>query len=287
MAPNTAKQKKKKPIWLKKMLGNKKFCIGGVLLLIIVFMAIFAPYLTKYDYSAMKVGKLCERPSAAHILGTDNFGRDVFTRVVYGARISLLVSLTCMLLSVLIGTTIGLISGFVGGLFDVIIMRLSDLLTSIPSVLLAVTVSSFIGEGLQVVIAAITASFLPGAIRLARSLVLSIREREYVQAAIVIGEKKSTILFRYILPNCVAPIIVQTTGRLASAVLGEAAISYLGYGTQPPTPSWGLMLSDSQGLMWKAPYLCIIPGVAIIILVLAANLFGDGLRDLLDPKYRG
>lgn len=268
--------------------GNKKLLIGGTLLLLMVLVAIFAHVIAPFSYNEIRTSKtLFEKPSAEHFFGTDNFGRDVFSRVVYGARISLVVALVSVGLGTLIGVPNGLIAGFVGGWFDLLVMRISDIVLTIPTILMAVTITAILGSGTKVIIIALAIVYIPGAARLARSMALSIKENEYVAAAKVIGESRWRILFKYIFPNSIGPIIVQSTLRLSSAVLSEASISYLGYGVQPPTPSWGLMLSDSQLYMWQSPMLSIYPGLGILILVLAGNLFGDGLRDLLDPRYSG
>jgi len=268
--------------------GNKKLMIGGFMLLFIIVVALCAPLIAPYTYNEMRTGKsLLESPSWEHPFGTDNFGRDVFSRVVYGTRISLGVAILCVGLGTIVGVPIGMVAGYLGGWFDILIMRLSDVMMTIPTILMAVTITAIMGSGLKVVIFALALVYMPGAARLARSMVYSTKEREYVVAAKVIGEPQHRILWRYIFPNCIGPIVVQFTLRLSSAVLAEAGISYLGYGTQPPMPSWGLMLSDSQGYMWQAPILCIFPGLAILVLVLAGNLFGDGLRDLLDPRFKG
>lgn len=269
--------------------GNSKLIIGGIMLLAILVVAVLAPVIAPYTYNEMRTSKMpLEAPGPEHYFGTDNFGRDVFSRIVHGAKISLGVAVLCVGLGTIIGVPLGLLAGYTGGWFDILVMRLSDVLNTIPTVMMAVLITAIIGTGgLKVVIIALALIYVPGSARLARSMVYSIKEREYVAAATVIGEPKRRILWRYIFPNCIAPIIVQCTLRLSSAVLSEAAISYLGYGTQPPTPSWGLMLSESQAYMWQAPVQCLFPGLAIMILVLAGNLFGDGVRDLLDPKFKG
>ena len=265
---------------------NKKLLLGAIMLTVIIVIAILAPVIAPYSYREM-TSDILARPSSEHLFGTDNYGRDLFSRVIYGSRISLGIALLCVSLGTAIGVPLGMLSGYVGGWLDLVIMRISDVLLSIPWVLMAVTVTAIMGPGTHVIVIALGLVYTPGAIRLARGMVLSIRNREYVEAAKVIGESRWSILWRYIFPNCVAPILVQTTMRLASAVLSEAAISYLGYGTQPPSPSWGLLLSDAQQFMWQAPYLSIFPGVAMVLLVLAGNMFGDGLRDLIDPKMKG
>lgn len=268
--------------------GNKKMMIGGIMMLIVILVAILAPVIAPYGYAEMRTSKtLFEAPSAAHLFGTDNYGRDVFSRVIYGARISIIVALSSVAIGTIIGVPIGLTAGYIGGWFDIVVMRITDILMTIPTILMAIIVTAIMGSGLKVVIIALGIVYIPGAVRIGRSMVYTIKEREYVAAAVVIGESKSRVLWQYIFPNCIGPIIVQCTLRLSSAVLSEASISYLGYGTQPPVPSWGLMLADSQLYMWQAPLLCIFPGLAIMFLVLAGNLFGDGLRDMLDPRFKG
>jgi len=278
-----ARETRKKNI--RRFFRNKKLVFGTITLLIIIILAIFAEQIAPYSYREM-TADLLQKPSQAHIMGTDNFGRDLFSRILYGSRVSLIVAFTCVAIGTIVGVPLGMIAGYVGGWFDVVIMRISDIMLSIPWILMAVTVTAILGPGTHVVIIALGLIYTPGSMRLARGLVLSIRSREYVDAAKVIGESKGAILTKYIFPNCFSPILVQTTLRLASAVLSEAAISYVGYGVQPPTPSWGLLLSEAQTLMWQAPYLSIYPGICMVILVLAGNMFGDGLRDYLDPKLR-
>ena len=274
--------------WLPMARGNKKLVIGAALMLLIVLVAVFAPLIAPYSVNQMMTSpRQFAPPSLDHLFGTDNFARDVFSRVVYGARISLGVAVVCVLFGTLMGVPIGMLAGYVGGWFDALVMRVSDVLMSIPTILMAVAITAMVGSGLQVVVITLALVYVPGGARLARSMVYSVKEREYVAAAKVIGESRGQTLVRYIFPNIVAPIIVQATLRLSSAVLAEASISYLGYGTQPPTPSWGLMLADSQVYMWQAPFLAIFPGLALVLLVLAGNLLGDGLRDLLDPRFRG
>jgi len=256
-------------------------------MLIIVVMAVFAPLIAPYSFNQMMTSdRPFAPPSAEHLFGTDNFARDVFSRVVYGARVSLGVAVACVLFGTLMGVPVGMLAGYVGGWFDALVMRVSDVLMSIPTILMAVAITAVVGSGLQVVIVTLALVYIPGGARLARGMVYSAKEREYVAAAKVIGERPAQTLTRYILPNVVAPILVQATLRLSSAVLAEASISYLGYGTQSPTPSWGLMLADSQVYMWQAPFLAVFPGLALVMLVLAGNLLGDGLQDLMDPKLR-
>lgn len=267
------------------VLRNKKLVFGSVMLFIIILIALLAPIIAPYSYREM-TNEFLQGPSAQHWFGTDNYGRDLFSRVIYGSRISLSIALLCVSLGTVIGVPLGMLSGYIGGWFDVVIMRISDIFMSFPWVLMAVTVTAIFGPGLHVIVVALGLVYTPGFIRLSRSLALSIKSREYVDAARVIGESRTSILLRYVFRNCIAPIMVQATLRLSNAVLSEAAISYLGYGTQPPSPSWGLLLSDAQQFIWQAPYLSVFPGIAMVLLVLAGNMFGDGLCDMIDPKVR-
>lgn len=268
--------------------GNKKLLVGGILLILIVSVAIFADQIAPYPYDQIATSpQRFAPPSAEHPFGTDHLQRDVFSRVVYGSRISLTVGLICMAIGVGIGVPCGLLSGYLGGFVDMAFMRVCDLLQAIPYVLMAIVVTTVIGPGTQVVYVTMGLVHAPAILRLTRSMVLSVREREYVDAAKQLGESRASIMFRYVLPNSSSAIIVRAVSILSGAVLSEAAISYLGYGTQPPMPSWGLMLTDSQAYIYQDPMLAIFPGIAIVLLVISVNLFGDGLRDLLDPKFKG
>ena len=266
---------------------NKKAAVGIVLLILLALVAIFAPLIAPYGYEEMQTGANMAGPSWQHPMGTDNFGRDIFSRVIYGTRISFGLSLLVVALSFVIGVPLGLVAGYFGGKIDSVINGFANSLLSFPWLLMALTVTAIIGPGIPVIIISLGLSNAPGLIRLVRGMTLTLKNREFVDAAIVAGEKKSTVLWNYIFPNTAAPIVVNCTLSLSKAILGEASISYLGYGTQPPMPSWGLMLSSSSNYIWSAPHMCIFPGVAIVILVLAVNFFGDGLRDMLDPRYQG
>ena len=266
---------------------SKNATIGFYFLVIIVAIAILAPLLAPYDPLEMNVGTKLLAPSSEYIMGTDMYGRDVLSRVLAGTSVSLSVGLLVVVLSMLIGVPLGLFAGFIGGWVDNIIMRFTDLLLCFPWVLVALCIAAITGPGMPVVILALVIAYVPTFIRLMQGMVLSVREKEYVEAAVVTGEKRQAIIWRYIFPNCIAPLIVEATLIMSFVILSEAAISYLGVGIQPPTPSWGTMLSESMTYLWPAPYLAIFPGIAIIATVLAVNIFGDGLRDILDPRYMG
>ena len=266
--------------------GNKKALIGSIMLLIAVGAAVLAPVLAPFDPYELDVGPLLSTPDRAHILGTDNFGRDAFSRLVYGARISLMAAFIVIALSLAIGVSLGLVAGYFGGIVDYLLMRLIDMLFAFPWVLIALALAAIIGPGLKTVLISLVIVYSPILTRLTRGVVLSIREKEYVEGARAIGESNLSIMFRYILPNTVSPLIVQSTSIMGFCILAEASISYLGLGTRPPTPSWGLCLSDGTPYLWAAPHLVVFPGLAIAYLVLSFNFLGDGLRDILDPRYR-
>ena len=283
----------KESFWFKLRKGfllvtrSKKACIGATMLVLIFGVALFAGNLMPYDPSVVDSSNLLAAPSAEHWFGTDNFGRDMFSRILAGSRISVGIPLLVVVISLCIGMPLGLIAGFYGGKVDRFVVGLTNCLLCFPWILTTLALATIMGGGADVVLIALGIGFAPKLARLVRSITLSAREREYVDAAIVAGEHRRSILFRYILPNTVAPVVIQATLIMSSAVLEEAAISYLGYGVQPPNASWGLLLSDYSNYIWKKPMLCIIPGLSIMLLVLAINFFGDGLRDMLDPRYKG
>jgi len=267
------------------MLHNRNAMIGTVVLGLVILVAVLAPYIAPYDYTEMNMDELLMAPCARHLMGTDNFGRDVLSRILYGTRISVFVGLFVIFLSLLIGVPLGMVAGYYGGWVDTLVMRLVDLMLAFPWVLLALVFAAILNPGLHIVVISLTIAYVPTFIRLMRSVVMSVRNQEYVEAAVVTGEPVSSVMWRYIFPNCVASLIVQASTILACVIIGEASISYLGMGVQAPTPSWGIMISEASTYLWKAPYLSVFPGIAIIVTVLAVNLLGDGLRDVLDPKF--
>ncbi len=263
---------------------NKMALLGSFLILLQVFIAIFAPFLAPYDPYEQNLMKMTlPVGTEGHLLGTDNFGRDILSRLIFGSRISLTVGLSSVLFGLLIGVTLGLIAGYYKKL-DNIIMRLIDIMLSFPGVLLALAIIAMLGPGLINVIIAISIWSIPTFTRLVRSQVLQIKEYEYVLAAEALGVKDHVILIKHILPNCIGPIIVYATLRIASAILSAAALSFLGLGAQPPLPEWGAMVSAGRSFIYNAPHMIIVPGLAIMMLVLSFNLVGDGLRDAFDPS---
>ncbi|WP_188207690.1 ABC transporter permease [Alkalibacillus aidingensis] len=269
---------------MKRILKNKLAVVGLVIIAIQVLLALFAPIITTYAPDTQNLGAR-ELPigSEGHWLGTDNHGRDMWSRIVYGARISILVGLGSVALGLVGGVVLGLLSGYYRRL-DGIIMRLMDLLFAFPGILLAMLIIAILGTSLVNVVIAISIWSIPNCARIVRGSVLSAKKEEYILAQRSLGSNDRRIMFKHILPNITAPIIVFSTMRMATAILSTSALSYLGLGAQPPTPEWGAMIAAGQDYMWTAPHMTIVPGIAIMLVVFAFNVVGDGLRDALDPN---
>lgn len=254
--------------------------------ILLLFVAVFAPLIAPYDPNQTNIKIRLQPPSAEHLMGTDNFGRDMFSRVIYGSRISLYVGFIAVGIGAVFGGVLGAIGGYYGGRLDNIIMRCMDVLLAIPQIILAIAIVGALGTSLLNLMIAVGISQLPRYARVVRASTLTVRGQEFVEAAKAIGARDTRIILENILPNCMAPIIVQSTLGVAQAILAAATLSFLGLGIQPPTAEWGSMLSAGRQFLRNAPYLTFFPGVAISIVVLALNIFGDGLRDSLDPKLR-
>jgi ABC-type dipeptide/oligopeptide/nickel transport system permease subunit len=271
---------------------NKSALVGLYIVMILVFCAIFAPYITSYDPLIQNLdGRLVPplwdiKGSFEHILGTDDFGRDMFSRVIFGSRISLIVGVISVTISLLFGTLMGAVAGYFGGTTDIIIMRIVDIMLSIPAILLAIVIVSILGPDLFNAMIAIGIVGIPTFARIVRASVLAEKEKEYVIASRVNGSNSIRLITKVILPNCATPIIVQATMGFASAVLEAAGLSFLGLGAQPPVPEWGAMLADSLQFITTASWMIIFPGIAIFLTVMGFNLMGDGLMDVLDPKMK-
>jgi peptide/nickel transport system permease protein len=265
---------------------NKMALVGLGIVVFFILLAIFAPLLAPYDFKEQNLAERLQPPSSKHLFGTDDFGRDIFSRVIYGARISLWVGFFSVLGSVIVGSLLGIIAGYYGRWIDGIISRLFDIMLAFPSILLAIGIVAVLGPSLQNALIAIAVINIPNFGRLIRSRVLSIKQEEYVMAAKAIGMSDMRILFHHILPNSMAPIIVQGTLAIATAIIEAAALGFLGLGAQPPNPEWGKMLADSKDFLTQAPWTMIFPGLAIMLTVLGFNLMGDGLRDALDPRMK-
>ncbi|KIL13993.1 ABC transporter permease [Bacillus safensis] len=271
---------------MKQFFQHKLAVIGSVIVFLFLILAIFAPLIAPYGINEQSLGERFSAPSAAHWFGTDDFGRDIFSRVVHGARISLWVGFFSVLGSVILGTLLGLIAGYGGRVLDAVISRLFDILLAFPSILLAIAIVSILGPSLQNALIAIAIINVPTFGRLVRSKVLSIKQEEYVLAAKAVGMSHRRIVLRHILPNSMVPVIVQATLAIGTAIIEAAALGFLGLGAQAPSPEWGKMLADARPYLVQAPWTLFFPGIAIMLTVLGFNLMGDGLRDTLDPKMK-
>lgn len=260
--------------------------VGGVLVVLMVLMAVFAPLVAPYDPVAYNPIDRLQGPSLKHLLGTDIYGRDTFSRVVFGARTTLAVAAISIAIALGFGGVIGALAGFFRGRFDAVVMRITDILLAFPAILLAIALLAFLGGGFWNLTIAIAIIYAAPFARVARASVMRVREEVFVEASHALGIPPWKILLKHVLPNASAPIIVEISLRLAFAILSEASLSYLGLGTQPPAPSWGQMIADGRQILETSPWISVGPGIAITLTVLGFNLFGDGLRDLLDPRLR-
>jgi peptide/nickel transport system permease protein len=255
-----------------------------VILLLVIVLAVFAPWIAPYDPLKTSWSLVRKAPSALHWFGTDEVGRDLLSRVIWGGRASLSAGVVAVSIAVVVGVPLGMLSGYVGGWFDALIGRLTDAMLAIPFLILAIALAAFLGPSLGNAMIAIGITATPIFVRLSRGQVLSARAEDWVEAARAVGNPPARILLRHIFPNILPPVMVQATLAIAAAIIAEASLSFLGLGQQPPAPSWGSMLNTAQRFLTQAPWMAIFPGLAIFLTVLAFNLFGDGLRDALDPK---
>lgn len=271
---------------IKRLQKNRFAIIGFVVILFFIVLGLAAPLLTSYSVEEQQLVNRLQPPSGEHWLGTDHLGRDIFTRIAYGARVSLQVGFFAVTGALIFGTLLGIIAGYFGRWVDMIISRIFDILLAFPSILLAIAIVAILGASLQNALIAIAVINIPIFGRLVRSRVISLREEEYIMAAKAQGMKNGRIIMHHILPNSVAPIIVQATLGFGTAILEAAALGFLGLGVQPPTPEWGQMLADARDFIQLAPWTLLAPGISIMLVVLGFNLIGDGLRDALDPKMK-
>ena len=272
-------------LW-RRLKRNRAAVVGGVIVLLFVSVALLAPILSPYNPNEGDLVKRLKPPSREHLLGTDSLGRDLLSRVIFGARISLQIQIVSVVIALVIGTALGMMGGYYGGKFDHVIMRLMDILLAFPGIFLAISIIAVLGTGLLNLMLAAGIYSVPQFARIVRGSVLSLKEKEFIEAARAVGESDFNILFRYLLPNSMAPIIIQTTLRMATVLLTASGLSFLGLGVQPPTAEWGAMLSNARAYLITAPHVATVPGLAIMLVVMGFNLFGDGLRDSLDPRLR-
>jgi peptide/nickel transport system permease protein len=265
---------------------NKAAVLGFFVVVFLVMFCVLAPYIAPYSPLKLNIPERLQPPSLNHLLGTDQFGRDILSRLLYGGRLSLGVGIISVVLGLVPGVILGLASGFLRGNVDAVIMRGVDIMMALPSILLALLIVTVLGPGLINTMIAVGIGGIPSMIRLVRGKVLSIRETEYIEAARSIGANDWRIMIRHILPNCAAPIIVVATLRLPSAIIMAASLSFIGLGAQAPTPEWGAMLASGRHFLTTSWWICTFPGLAIFLAVLGLNMFGDGLRDALDPKLK-
>lgn len=272
-------------VW--RRLRRSRTAVAGLVIVgVYLFLALCGPWLAPYDPYFQDLNISYLRPCMAHWLGCDEFGRDILSRLLYGARVSLVIQFWAVMISLAVGTFLGSASGYFGGKVDEIVMRLMDVMMAFPGILLALAIVAILGPSLTNLIVAIGINSVPGFSRVARGAVISVKKNDYVTAARAIGENDLSILSRYVLPNAISPIIVQTTMRMATVLLTAAGLGFLGLGVQPPSPEWGTMLSAARVYLRSAPHVAIIPGVTIMIVVLGFNFFGDGLQDALNPRLK-
>jgi len=266
---------------------NRLAVLGAVIVVLLVLVAVFADVVAPYSPTLVNLNEQFEPPSLKHPFGTDYFGRDILSRVIHGARISLVIGLVPTVMALAFGTVVGVTAGFKGGKIDTVLMRLGDIVMAFPSLILAMVVTYTLGASLFTLFIALAVVGWAGAARVVRAQTLSLRQRDFVTASRSVGVGQAGIMYRHIIPNCLAPILILLTLGIPGAIMAEAGLSFLGVGAQPPTPSWGLMVNEGQEYLFSAPWASIFPGLAILVTVLAFNFVGDGLRDALDPFLKG
>ena len=272
--------------WWRRFARNRGAVFGLAVLVGVVLLSVLAPVVAPYDPLAQGVGTPLKAPSLAHWAGTDSFGRDLLSRIIYGARVALVVGVVSVALAMVFGVTLGLVAGYYGGWLDVVIMRLMDGLFAFPIIILAIAMMAIMGFGVTNVIIAVAVGFVAPFARVTRADVLAVKEEPYIEAARLAGVAGPAIILRHVLPNVLAPIIVQAALRVSGAIITEAGLSFLGLGPPPPTPVWGSMIAEGRNFIVMAPHVSTIPGVALMVTIVGLNLLGDGLRDTLDPRLR-
>jgi peptide/nickel transport system permease protein len=283
---NPARKKTKFMIVLETMMKNRIALIGMIIMAVLILIAICAPFLAPYGYDEMNTAQRLQGPSLQHLFGTDKMGRDILSRMMYGAKYSLGLGFLSVAISTVIGILLGALAGFYSGAVDTAIMRIMDIVSAIPNMLLAIVVAAVLGTGFVNTALALAVSSIPGSVRLTRASILSVRKSEYVEAAGCINCSDSRIIMKHVLPNTLSPMIVNVTLSVAMTILSAAGLSFIGLGIQPPAPEWGAMLAAGRDYMRDYPYMVLCPGLVIMITVLSLNMIGDALRDALDPKLK-
>ena len=270
----------------KRFKRNRTALIGLAVVCILILVAILAPVIAPYDYQTQDYGAMMQKPSTAHLFGTDNFGRDIFSRVIYGARYSLIIALLCTIAAFFSGGLLGIIAGYFGGRVDTVIMRIMDIFQSIPMVMMAMCIVAVLGNGIPQLVAAIMFASMPTMARNNRAAILRVRGSDYIEASEAIGVSQVAMIIRHMIPNAVGVMVIYFVGFLSVSIMMMSSMSYIGVGLSPPTPEWGLILNDGKAYMTSAPYMMVFPALMIMITCFAFNLMGDGLRDAFDPRLK-
>lgn len=270
----------------RRLLRNKMSVAGMIVICLLLLTAIFADFIAPYSYQEQNYSAIAQGPSLEHLFGTDNMGRDIFSRCVYGARWSLPIGLLCVVAGLALGGTLGIIAGYFGGKVDNIIMRIMDVFQAIPAILMAIAVVAVLGNGISQLVAAMSVAFMPNVAKTCRAAIFMVRDSDYVESSIAMGESKATIIVRHLIPNAIGVIVINAVGMVGAAILMVSTLSYIGVGIVPPTPEWGAILSAGKEYIRSSVHMVMFPGLMIMLTVISFNLFGDGLRDALDPKLK-
>lgn len=288
---NTGRAKPKKrqshfSIFLRRFAKQKVAVLSTIVLMLIILACVLAPVIAPYDYSAIDIRNISKGPSAQHWFGTDDMGRDILSRILYGGRYSIMIGVAATGIALVVGMAIGAVAGFFGGWVDMVVMRACDVLQAVPSMLLSITIAAVLGTGFEKLLIALSVGAMTGYTRLLRASILQIRNVEYIEAATATNCSSLRIILKHVIPNCMTPMIVSATMGMASQILSAAALAYIGLGIQPPNPEWGAMLAGARDYIRTAPHMLIFPGLMIAVTVLCFNMIGDGIRDATDPKMK-
>lgn len=271
---------------MRRLVRNKMSVLGIVIIILMLIMAILADVIAPYPYQEQSYDAIAQGPSLAHLFGTDNMGRDIFSRCIYGARWSLPIGLLCVVAGLALGGTLGVIAGYFGGKVDNVIMRIMDVFQAIPAILMAIAVVAVLGNGIPQLVTAMSVAFMPNVAKTCRAAIFTVRDSDYVESSIAIGESRGKIIIRHLIPNAVGVIVINAVGMVGAAILMVSTLSYIGVGIVPPTPEWGAILSAGKEYIRSGAHMVLFPGIMIMLTVISFNLFGDGLRDALDPKLK-